>query len=135
MGRNSLRGVIGLRVWVLLGGKLRKGDYGDVEALPEGLKVKPPAGMAKKLLIGGICGTFLARGKPFTIPYDKIRNVKIVDVKPGLVGGKKQFIELNFVDEEGRSQTLTFAACGITGFEDEKTRKLYEEITSKLKVS
>jgi len=112
---------------------LRKGDYGDVEVLPEGLKVKPPASMAKKFFIGGFYSVFLARGKAFTISYEKIKNIKLVDVKPGLVGAKKPFIELNFIDEEGKPQSLTFAACGITGFKNEETRKLYEEITSKLK--
>jgi len=129
---------LGLRVWVwhrlaLISNQASR-IYLDIDILSEGLKIEPSKHSSSYLSM---------RGKSFTIPYDRIKNVKIVERKPSLLSGEKPFIELEFiVGEEGGSQTLTFAPCpGITGLlhpsmgiKTEETRKLYDEIMSKLPV-
>jgi len=124
-----------LRVQILIIDGKSTWSEGDIEVLPEGLKVKPPASMAKKIVISAIIGpafSLSAKGKAFIIPYERIKNIKLVNVaKRGEVSG----LELNFIDENNNLHSFTFAVAGIIGFDNEKTKKLYEQILSKLKIS
>jgi len=125
-----------LRIWIFKLNEESMMREGDIEVLPEGLKVKPPASEARRILITALLAPLIgpfgaagfamtAKGKAFIIPYEKIENVELINIaKLGQVSA----IELNFLDDKGSPRSLTFAAAGIIGFKNEKTRKLYEEI-------
>jgi len=71
-------------------------DPGEVDLLPEGLKVEPPESVAKRLaltLIVGPAGTSI-KHKAFTIPYDRIKDLRIIRRKPASIGPENPFIEL-----------------------------------------
>ena len=117
-------------------------DNGEVELRPYGLYVKPPAGTTKKAAasalgfaflgpIGGAVGSQLVKGKPFTIPYDRIKSASIREIK-GLIGGPKPFIELVYVNDVGATQTLTFAPFEGTIRTNFKTYEFYGELERRL---
>jgi len=91
-------------------------DPGEVELLPKGLKIEQPKSVAKRLaltLIIGPAGTS-AKEKAFIIPYNRIKDLKIISRKPASFGPEKPFIELTFLNSNNKAQTLTFAP--IEGF-------------------
>lgn len=104
-----------------------KGDFGEVELKPEGLWIRPPASMVKKWALG-----FLAKGKPFTLPYERIKNLRIVQVRPGLVGKEEPFVEIEFLDENNQIQTCTLAPTEGTIKIKYKGLEFYEELKSKI---
>jgi len=111
------------------------GAFGEVELMPDGLGVRPPATLAKHLvfLALGILNT--PRGKFFLIPYASVTNLRILETKT-FVGIKRPIIEIEFLDQkEGVSRTLAFAPCEGKLKVKYKTAEFYDELMSKISVS
>jgi len=86
-------------------------DPGEVDLLSEGLKVEAPESVAKRLaltLIIGPAGTSI-KHKAFIIPYDRIKDLRIIKRKPASIGPENPFIEIKFLNSKNVKQTFIFA--------------------------
>ncbi len=123
-----------MKVWILIHGLLRRGDFGDIELLHNGIKFKLPGSWLKKFGLSMIMPSFLAfyygRSGELLIPYNMVLGVELVEEKAGLATPKAPFIRLHFRDEKGGHQSITFAVqgWGISGVKRDETLNLYEEI-------
>ena len=108
-------------------------DPGEIDLLPEGLRVEPPASVAKRLalsMVVGPAGTSL-KDKAFTIPYGNIKGLRVVWRKLALLVGEKPFVEIDFSDQKGETRSLTFAPVkGIMA--EYKSVDFCRELTSKV---
>lgn len=108
------------------------GEFGEVKMMPDGLIVRPPASMAKKLAFLALGKLATPKGTAFIIPYVNIKNLRKLEVKPLLVG-KRPIIELEFSDEtKDTLRTLAFAPCEGKLPVKYKTVEFYEELMSKV---
>ena len=115
-------------------------EPGDVDLLMDGLRIKPPAGTAKKMAVGVLIGpvwTAFIKGKPFTIPYDKIVSMRLTYMKTSVVGPERPFIELSFYDEKGTLRTIAFAPFLQEGVLKRmfKTQEFYNELSRRIRAT
>jgi len=109
----------------------KAGEFGEVKMMPDGLIVRPPASIAKKLAFLPLGKLTTPKGTAFIIPYVNIKNLRKLEIKP-LLGGKRPLIELKFLDEKDILRTLAFAPCKGKLPVKYKTTDFYEELMSKV---
>ncbi|GBC70021.1 hypothetical protein HRbin01_01728 [archaeon HR01] len=119
-----------MKALIMLYGRLRRADIGDVELLPEGVKVKMPAKMRWWFILNPAIAQWFIRSGELVIPYPSIVGLELIHEKAGLLTPRTPFIRLHFRDMQGVGNSITFAAYGWTktSTKPEETLALYEEI-------
>lgn len=128
-------------------GPLPQFGDGEVELGSEGLEVRLPSELARKLkkgyglgtlakesvLIGllGPGGLAFAKGKKTVIPYSVIYDARLTQFRYG-VFGKKDFIEITFGDERKGTAQLWFAPFEGTLKRKFKSHEFFEMLKARL---
>jgi hypothetical protein len=123
---------------ILVGRFIKRGDVGDVEVLPDGVKFKLPGTMKKKFLMSLIMPKFIAwyysRSGELFIPYGMVTGIELVEEKTGLATPKAPFIRLHYKGEQWEQRSITFAVHGWNFYnvKRDETIALFEELKRRL---
>jgi hypothetical protein len=123
---------------ILVGRFIKRGDVGDVEVLPDGVKFKLPGTMKKKFLMSLIMPKFIAwyysRSGELFIPYGMVTGIELVEEKTGLATPKAPFIRLHYKGEQWEQRSITFAVHGwnFSNVKRDETIALFEELKRRL---
>jgi len=116
-------------------------EVGWVDLLAEGLKAVVPntaRRVAVDLCAIAVLGHHISTAKrigglvkEMVIPYERIDEVRVRDLKAGVLGPKMPFIEVSYRDEKGSRRRLVMAPFIRTGMFERvfKTREFYEELS------
>jgi hypothetical protein len=127
-----------MRATILVGRHLKRGDLGDVEVLPDGVKFKLPGTMKKKFLMSLIMPKFIAwyysRSGELFIPFGMVTGIELVEEKTGLATPKAPFIKLHYRGDQGEQGSITFAVHGwnFSNVKRDETIALFEELKRRL---
>jgi hypothetical protein len=127
-----------MRATILVGRHLKRGDVGDVEVLPDGVKFKLPGTMKKKFLMSLIMPTVVAwynsRSGELFIPFGMVTGIELVEEKTGLATPKAPFIRLHYRGDQGEQRSITFAVHGwnFSNVKRDETIALFEELKRRL---
>jgi hypothetical protein len=127
-----------MRATILVGRHLKRGDLGDVEVLPDGVKFKLPGTMKKKFLMSLIMPKFIAwyysRSGELFIPFGMVTGIELVEEKSGLATPKAPFIRLHYRGEQWEQRSITFAVhgCNFSNVKRDETIALFEELKRRL---
>jgi hypothetical protein len=127
-----------MRATILVGRHLKRGDVGDVEVLPDGVKFKLPGTMKKKFLMSLIMPTVVAwynsRSGELFIPFGMVTGIELVEEKTGLATPKAPFIRLHYRGEQWEQRSITFAVHGwnFSNVKRDETIALFEELKRRL---
>jgi hypothetical protein len=127
-----------MRATILVGRHLKRGDFGDVEVLPDGIKFKLPGTMKKKFLMSLIMPTVVAwyysRSGELFIPFGMVTGIELVEEKSGLATPKAPFIRLHYRGEQWEQRSITFAVHGwnFSNVKRDETIALFEELKRRL---
>jgi hypothetical protein len=127
-----------MRATILVGRHLKRGDLGDVEVLPDGVKFKLPGTMKKKFLMSLIMPKFIAwyysRSGELFIPFGMVTGIELVEEKSGLATPKAPFIRLHYRGEQWEQRSITFAVHGwnFSNVKRDETIALVEELKRRL---
>jgi hypothetical protein len=127
-----------MRATILVGRHLKRGDVGDVEVLPDGVKFKLPGTMKKKFLMSLIMPTVVAwynsRSGELFIPFGMVTSIELVEEKTGLATPKAPFIRLHYRGDQGEQRSITFAVHGwnFSNVKRDETITLFEELKRRL---
>jgi hypothetical protein len=127
-----------MRATILVGRHLKRGEVGDVEVLPEGVKFKLPGTMKKKFLMSLIMPTvvawFTSRSGELFIPFGMVTGIELVEEKTGLATPKAPFIRLHYRGEQWEQRSITFAVHGwnFSNVKRDETIALFEELKRRL---
>jgi hypothetical protein len=127
-----------MRATILVGRHLKRGDLGDVEVLPDGVKFKLPGTMKKKFLMSLIMPKFIAwyysRSGELFIPFGMVTGIELVEEKSGLATPKAPFIRLHYRGEQWEQRSITFAVHGwnFSNVKRDETIALFEELKRRL---
>jgi hypothetical protein len=127
-----------MRATILVGSHLKRGEVGDVEVLPEGVKFKLPGTMKKKFLMSLIMPTVVAwynsRSGELFIPFGMVTGIELVEEKTGLATPKAPFIKLHYRGEQWEQGSITFAVHGwnFSNVKRDETIALFEELKRRL---
>jgi hypothetical protein len=127
-----------MRATILVGRHLKRGDLGDVEVLPDGVKFKLPGTMKKKFLMSLIMPTVMAwynsRSGELFIPFGMVTGIELVEEKTGLATPKAPFIRLHYRGEQWEQRSITFAVHGwnFSNVKRDETIALFEELKRRL---
>ena len=121
---------------------------GEVDLVSDGIKMRFPKELAKKLKMGagtdvkeamktvawfavlGPAAIAMEKGKPVTIPYTQVESVGLTEVRYG-VFGKKKFIKLTLAGE-GKKIDIVFAPFTGTVKRNFVSEEFYEELRKKI---
>ena len=124
---------------------------GEVDLEADGLRVRFPKELAKKLKMGegfsakeaaktgalftilGPASMALEKGKPVTIPYSAIKSLSVKEIRYG-VFGKKRFISVK-IEARGKTAEFIFAPFTGTVKRNFKTDEFMEELRSMVRSS
>jgi hypothetical protein len=127
-----------MRATILVGRHLKRGDVGDVEVLPDGVKFKLPGTMKKKFLMSLIMPKVVAwynsRSGELFIPFGMVTGIELVEEKTGLATPKAPFIRLHYRGEQWEQRSITFAVHGwnFSNVKRDETIALFEELKRRL---
>jgi hypothetical protein len=127
-----------MRATILVGRHLKRGEVGDVEVLPDGVKFKLPGTMKKKFLMSLIMPKFIAwyysRSGELFIPFGMVTGIELVEEKSGLATPKAPFIRLHYRGEQWEQRSITFAVHGwnFSNVKRDETIALFEELKRRL---
>jgi hypothetical protein len=136
-----------MRATILVGRHLKRGDLGDVEVLPDGVKFKLPGTMKKKFLmtlimslimrnstLAAAVAWFTSRSGELFIPYGMVTGIELVEEKTGLATPKAPFIRLHYRGEQWEQRSITFAVHGwnFSNVKRDETIALFEELKRRL---
>jgi hypothetical protein len=127
-----------MRATILVGRHLKRGDLGDVEVLPDGVKFKLPGTMKKKFLMSLIMPKFIAwyysRSGELFILFGMVTGIELVEEKSGLATPKAPFIRLHYRGEQWEQRSITFAVHGwnFSNVKRDETIALFEELKRRL---
>jgi hypothetical protein len=127
-----------MKATILVGSFIKRGDVGDVEVLPDGVKFKLPGTMKKKFLMSLIMPTVVAwyysRSGELFIPFGMVTGIELVEEKTGLATPKAPFIRLHYRGEQWEQRNITFAVHGwnFSNVKRDETIALFEELKRRL---